>query len=180
MSNSTCSIDGCGRGHLAHGLCSMHYARLRRLGEAGSAGSMRAGGAGDPCKVDGCSRDYLAIGFCKLHYQRWAKWGDPMKDDTESRHGEGHPLWVGDSASYHTAHRRIFYKRGSTAGHECVDCGEEAAEWSYDHNDPHEKQGLCTRGIQVLTYSPDPYHYSPRCRPCHRKFDSSQKEVSHV
>ncbi len=33
MSNRTCSVEGCGRLHLARGLCSLHYQRWKRFGD---------------------------------------------------------------------------------------------------------------------------------------------------
>lgn len=33
MGERTCTVEGCNRSHTAHGLCSSHYARLRKYGE---------------------------------------------------------------------------------------------------------------------------------------------------
>ena len=38
----TCSVEGCGRKHLARGLCVMHYSRQRLTGSVGEAGPRQA------------------------------------------------------------------------------------------------------------------------------------------
>jgi hypothetical protein len=48
----------------------------------------------------------------------------------------------------------------------CVDCGEPASGWSYDHEDQNE---LTTPAGHP--YSADPTHYAARCTKCHKKFD---------
>ncbi|MGH3633928.1 MAG: hypothetical protein ACRDTS_07520 [Mycobacterium sp.] len=68
---------------------------------------------------------------------------------------------------YAAAHKRIAELRGKASAHLCVDCGGWAQDWSYDHGDPNE---LADNGMR---YSTDIYHYSPRCKGCHRKFDAS-------
>src|SRR5690606_2960253 len=41
-----------------------------------------------------------------------------------------------DVVGYGAAHERVYRKRGRASQHDCVDCGERAEEWSYDHSDP--------------------------------------------
>ena len=68
--------------------------------------------------------------------------------------------------TYRNAHRRVRAAGGSATGWSCVDCGQQAVEWSYDHADPDERHDERGRA-----YSDDPQHYQPRCRPCHSRFD---------
>lgn len=85
----------------------------------------------------------------------------------------GRQNWRGDDISYNTAHKRVRRARGRAKTHLCVGCGEAAAEWSYNHTDPDERTEPVHRptGILWFAYSPDPSQYSPRCKPCHQRFD---------
>lgn len=73
-------------------------------------------------------------------------------------------------ADYGAAHGRVKRDRGKAADHSCVDCSGPARHWSYDHSDPDElvSESPRTKGV---AYSLDPNHYSPRCVPCHKRFD---------
>lgn len=74
--------------------------------------------------------------------------------------------------TYGAAHHWVRQARGSASEHQCVDCGDPAREWAYDHTDPDEmseKQGRLT-----LSYSAKPQHYQPMCKPCHRRFDAGR------
>lgn len=77
----------------------------------------------------------------------------------------------GDVVSYAGAHTRVRRKLGPAKNRLCVDCGQRAAEWSYNHQDPNEITGPCRTGGMMLVYSTDPDHYEARCKPCHRLFD---------
>jgi len=70
-----CSVEGCGFvGRLKRGLCEMHYARLRRLGNPGVAESMYRLGA-EVCEVGDCEDSVLAHGLCPKHYSRHRRTG---------------------------------------------------------------------------------------------------------
>lgn len=84
-----------------------------------------------------------------------------------------HGLWRGDAVGYNGAHTRVTSAKGSASDHLCVDCGDRAQDWSYDHRDPGGKQG--TNKGSSMWFSADPDHYEPRCKPCHRRFDGQQK-----
>lgn len=71
------------------------------------------------------------------------------------------------SVAYCTAHDRCRSDRGKASDHTCVDCGKQAHDWSYNHDDPNE----CVDEGTGAPYSTDPGHYSPRCMRCHRIFD---------
>ena len=80
--------------------------------------------------------------------------------------------WRGDIASYGAVHARM----GKASAHVCVDCGEQAKEWSYDGGCPHE----LTDPRRGLRYSPDPARYSPRCAPCHMTQDRIRDELGRL
>jgi len=73
-----------------------------------------------------------------------------------------------NTAGYTAAHDRVRHDRGSASAHHCIDCGERAKHWSYDHADEAE---LMEQG---KPYSLDPLHYDPRCVSCHKLFDLSR------
>jgi len=87
--------------------------------------------------------------------------------------GPTHPSWKGSDVGYFRAHQRIRSVNDSASKHSCVECGESAAEWCYNHNDPNDRQEMY-RGY-VLTYSCDPNYYEPRCVPCHRQYDKANR-----
>ncbi len=72
--------------------------------------------------------------------------------------GPANPGWTGDDATYRGAHQRTVRTRGLATEHVCQDCTEPAAEWSYTEA-PGE-------------WSPDPAHYVPRCKSCHKRHDN--------
>jgi len=73
---------------------------------------------------------------------------------------------------YSAAHDRVRRERGWASEYDCVDCGQLAEEWSYNHADPDEliEPEGCQSGGSA--YSLDSNCYDPRCIPCHRRFDS--------
>ena len=91
------------------------------------------------------------------------------RKDWNLRRGEQHWKWVGQDASYQTMHDRINAWRGLASGYSCVDCGQQALHWSYDHLDSGERTSE-----EGLSYSLDVDHYEPRCVPCHKLKDCAQ------
>jgi hypothetical protein len=81
--------------------------------------------------------------------------------------GSEHYAWKGDEVGFGSLHKRLRKNRGLASQYSCVDCGEPAAQWSYDHTDPNEK--IAKAGPHP--YSTDPNRYHPRCKSCHKKFD---------
>lgn len=182
MAIMSCLVDGCETAPSKRGWCNMHYIRWRRHGDPGVAERIRGVNRPLVCEVDGCERPHRGFGLCGMHLARKTRHGGLELKAFEDRaypRGEAHPNWVGDSIGYPSAHSRLRWMRGSASAHPCVDCSAPADDWSYNHDDPNEKLDH-DRGACPQPYSPDPDHYSPRCRPCHRKFDSSQKEAHHV
>ena len=76
--------------------------------------------------------------------------------------GEANHAWKGEQVGYQAAHLRL----GDSTIRQCVDCGEQAREWSYKGNCPDEQTDQAGR-----RYSVNPAMYEPRCRACHRKYD---------
>lgn len=77
---------------------------------------------------------------------------------------------------YKTAHGRVTYARGQAREHQCVDCGGLARDWSYRGDARFEFSGsvtLSSGSASVMRWSGDPADYDPRCRPCHREYDST-------
>lgn len=128
------------------------------------------------CSYEGCGKPHLANGLCSMHYSRVYRHGDPEYQRISYLNGENHGSWIGDEVGYQGAHRRTRYQRGNPSEHSCIDCGQQAQEWSYNYEDPDEKVSEQRLSIGML-YSPDPGFYDPRCIRCHKRFDSRRKGV---
>jgi hypothetical protein len=76
---------------------------------------------------------------------------------------------------YTSLHFQLREARGRAANLDCVECGEAAHEWSYDHSDPNELTEA-RRGRQVR-YSLDHDRYRPMCRSCHTAFDARESDA---
>lgn len=172
MEDATCSVPACpnlakrvGRS----GLCSAHYARKYRHGDVLADVPLQPKGQPKPrCSIDGCDRPAASRGWCSMHYWRWRKNGDPL-NVRPNRQGENSNSWRGVDVGYGGAHERVRALHGSPRSHRCVQCGNQAAHWAYDHADPNEMVGL-NRGVRCA-YSADPDHYQAMCVPCHKRFD---------
>jgi hypothetical protein len=73
--------------------------------------------------------------------------------------------------TYSGAHMRVRRERGLAGDYTCIDCGQQAAEWSYDGRDPNALIG--TAQAEGKPFSTDPEHYVPRCKPCHLRYDNN-------
>lgn len=60
-----------------------------------------------------------------------------------------------EDASYDLQHSRVRRAMGKASDYTCVDCKDVAAEWSWAHGSDRNSAES----------------YSPRCIPCHRKYD---------
>ena len=67
---------------------------------------------------------------------------------------------------YTASHIRVYKAKGRAADHLCAHCGDPAEQWAYTHSDPHE-----LTSPEGFPYSPDPEHYMPLCRSCHKRYD---------
>ena len=73
--------------------------------------------------------------------------------------------------SYTMVHIRIREAWGPASDYPCVNCGGQAAQWSYDGQDADELRGANGHGT-VMAYSVDwAKHYDPRCVRCHNAAD---------
>lgn len=77
--------------------------------------------------------------------------------------GSSNHMWKADDCGYQAAHLRL----GRAADHRCVDCGEQARNWSYVHGCPDERRD----DNHPSPYCTHPDHYEPRCVTCHRAYD---------
>lgn len=77
--------------------------------------------------------------------------------------------------SAHTRNRRVL---GPANLRNCVDCGNQAREWSLRAGSPKEQIGMVqsAAGVYEAAWSPDVADYEPRCRTCHKAYD--RREVS--
>lgn len=73
-----------------------------------------------------------------------------------------------EHVGYVTAHYWLEQQRGLPSEYECVGCGETAAHWAFDNQEPYL---VDTTRKYPLKYSEDPMRYSPMCRRCHAAMD---------
>ena len=70
---TSCTVEDCENPFLAKGLCSKHYQRWKKYGDANVVGSRRMYTS---CTVGGCAtQGKFAKGYCLKHYQRFKKYG---------------------------------------------------------------------------------------------------------
>lgn len=162
-----CTIDECEAQAAGRGLCKKHWARWRTHGDplvvkkAGIDYSIKGS-----CTHGTCARPLQAQGLCSMHYSRFRKHGDasivlPIA---------GRPL-NGEFPSFAAIHKRLHRAKGPARNYTCVDCGGQAAEWSYNQSDSNQVMGRARNSI--VPYSLDIDNYDPRCVRCHRIFDKA-------
>jgi len=158
-----CSIEGCEEPHYGQTWCKNHHRAWWMYGYP-LINKTKMPAAPRTCVVDGCDFDEAVkrLQLCSTHYARWRSTGDPL-GLREHRRGNPRRAFVGNDA----AHARVIHDRGRASTHQCIDCGQPAAHWSYDHADPDEL--AADRG----PYSLDGEHYQPRCALCHKRFDNA-------
>lgn len=139
-------------------MCPAHRRRAR-LGQDMSIPIKRRRKPAAACAVEGCEVPYDSNGYCSMHYRRWKKHDDPLAG---GRSG---------SLGYSNAHHRVRQERGRAINQVCEHCGGTAAEWAYNHNDPHEKLEYREGCTFPCEYSESPEFYVPLCASCHRTFD---------
>lgn len=102
------------------------------------------------------------------------------------RSGKAHPMsgklreesgnWKGDAVAYTTAHARVKAEHGPASDWPCAcGCGRQAEEWAYLGTNPEAKESTHADSKGAL-YSPDPEHYAPLAKPCHKSFDVWQAQ----
>lgn len=176
MNKTTCTIEDCIKDvrskHSPY--CNMHYFRIYRGGQVGTAELRKRPARSAHCEVDGCMKPDTEAGLCSMHGARKRRHGDvdrvvPLDERTYHR-GDANTQWAGNDVGYGGAHIRVAAQRGPASDYACIDCGTQAGQWSYDHADPNERLAELVSANKVA-YSPSPAHYDPRCVPCHKMFD---------
>lgn len=152
-------IDGvckeCGGEYYAKYMCIKHYFKSRRT-------TTRQLIADDAiCEWDGCERRPRAKGYCGTHYNYIKGYASLRKVGGTDRRGKKKKEVVG----YRAAHIRVESVKGKAKTHKCIDCGEQAREWSLNPNAVHTYED----GDKVWSLNID--DYDPRCVPCHRDLD---------
>lgn len=119
------------------------------------------------CDVELCERQHYAKGWCSMHYMR-VRNGKPL--GTWEEQPRGKPSTNPAGLGYRAMHYRIARVRGAARIYLCIDCGDQAQEWSLSKSavDVHVSEATNSAGKE---YSLDVYDYEPRCMPCHRKHD---------
>lgn len=158
-----CSVDGCGGKFYCKSLCNKHYGRLQAHGDPLKVITQTK----TKCSVGECDAMQHAHGYCPPHLYRYKKYGNPLEAGP-GRHSGRKRM---DQPSYTGMHKRLFYDRGKASAHQCVDCGSQAQEWSYDGGCPNEILEVLV--IEPIPYTTDQTKYSPRCIKCHRSKDES-------
>ena len=186
----TCSVDGCGRLHIARGYCMTHWTRLRKQGDVQADLPIRSKKRQMVCSIEGCGLPHYCKAMCRSHHGRWLRTGTPHKRapmvcsvdgcwrpyksrgwceahlSRWRRTGDpGGPLPTERTVTYNSAHRRIYRARGDADEFSCLHCGVSAQQWAYDHADPN---AITDQGP---VFSLEPSHYIPLCRSCHKRFD---------
>lgn len=122
------------------------------------------------CRAPGCDGQVRTLGLCNAHYHRWLRSGRP--DDlsviaSQRRDGESSYRWKSrDELTYRTMHRRLRVKLGSARTYDCVECGEAAHGWAYQHDDPNELMS------EDGPFSDRLESYAPMCNACHASLDA--------
>lgn len=188
--STTCELDGCGRlRYQAHSMCGSHYMKWYRYGDPyyiarpilgqgltraqarrrgkrrsprinerfGTLVVIESAGSKWRCQCDcGADKEFAAGGLNRT--------GDASTCGDKTAHRN-------DKPNYPAAHARLRADRGPAKNHPCVACGEQAAHWSYNHDDPEEMYYDDPWSNSILAYSAQQDSYSPRCVPCHKRFD---------
>lgn len=169
---NTCSVDNCAKPVKRNTYCYGHYMKNWRYGTPTPEW---------PSKYDNlvlrrygtlvvlARRGESWLCKCDCGKYRVTRTGDLNRTGAANTCGiAGQHL--ADAPSYAAAHARVKALYGPASSHECVGCGNPAKHWYYDHTDPNElhESGLSSNPI---AYSAHPSHYSPRCVPCHKRYD---------
>jgi hypothetical protein len=172
----TCDLEECDRPVTRTGLCYGHYMKQWRYGDPRYQAA--------PRHSDLTGRRFgslIALAYePKTATTRASKWRCLCDCGTTrvraSDLNRGTVQTCGDVrhqlepiVGYTAAHDRVTREHGPARDHACTDCGQPAAQWSYDHADPDERIAEAIKGAPP--YSLKLEHYQARCIPCHKRFD---------
>ena len=174
MSSIPCPVEGCTKDVLRGGFCYGHYMKNWRYGTPTPVHvqkllDLTGQRVGELVVIRRLSGTQWLC-QCDCGSESTVLTGDLTRGTAQSC-GDRTTHRRRDDAGYDAAHGRVLRDRGPAKAFMCVDCGEPAAHWSYDHGDPNELvvPPLANRG--GYKYSLNSEMYSPRCVPCHKAFD---------
>lgn len=178
-----CEVDGCGKPGRSRtaGICPMHYHRLYRNGSLGRK-------VVEPKWHDirGCVFGTLTVATrtpdgrwrceCECGEARIVSVGELNRTGSANTCGVA-GRHLREDPGYAAAHDRVKRIHGPASTHRCVECGQQADHWSYDHQDPGERyaHGLSRNPV---AYSAKPEHYQARCVPCHKQYDLGRRHAT--
>lgn len=179
MSNDICTVNNCTKPIKRKGFCYGHYMKQWRYGTPTPEfepkwEDIRGERFGSLTVVEREGSMWLCQ--CDCGRQRTATAGELNRTGEASTCGHRATHRRKPDAGYTAAHERVRRDRGSVTDRACVECGGPARHWSYDHTDPDE---LYAHGLSrnPLAYSLSPVRYSPRCVPCHKRFDLGRPDA---
>lgn len=172
MTNATCSLPDCGKPVKRGGYCYGHYMKNWRYGTPTPEfppawDDIRGQRFGHLVVSERVASKWLCL--CDCGAATLVRSGD-LNRGTVTTCGDRVKHWRREDIGYSMAHSRVRADRGRVQEYECVDCGQPAEHWSYDHTDPDEMYAL-DLSAHPVAYSAIPAHYSPRCVRCHKRFD---------
>lgn len=127
------------------------------------------------CIIEGCVVKVKARSMCNTHYHAW--WVLQPKENRDSKKGRPRKNHI----TYWGMHSRIKTNKGYASEHQCVDCDDTAADWSWDGTCDDIQYGVAKAGRPSLSpYCLHLEHYNPRCTDCHMKLDTSLNSVSPI
>ena len=175
--NDTCSVTDCSNPIKRFGYCYGHYMKNWRYGTPTPQHpdrwvDIRGKVIGTLTVTKRVKGGWLCL--CSCGNTRIASAGELNR--TGDRNTCGAPgAHLDTEPRYAAAHDRVARLHGPASQHPCVDCGNPARHWSYDHNDPDE---LYAVGLSAnpMAYSANPDHYEARCVPCHKRYDLGRRD----
>lgn len=182
MDNRTCSLSDCDKPLKRAGYCYGHYMKTWRYGTptpkfASRAADLIGQRFGTLVVVDRVEQHWHCV--CDCGETRKVATGDLNRTGGSATCGNRTEHYRRDDAGYTAAHERCRSDRGRVNLHDCIGCGRTAQHWSYNHDDPDERQALGLSANPVA-YSLKPEHYSPRCVSCHKRFDLDRLDAHQV
>lgn len=158
-----CSVEGCGRRHIAKGYCSGHYQRWKYGADIHTPVRDYRFYDGT-CAAKGCENPSRRSGYCVVHVSRLIRTGDAC-EDVPIRVPSIH-----DAVGERAVHERCKRLWGSAIRYTCVKCEGPANDWAYDGTDPDQLYGPTSTSSKVF-YSRYPEFYMPMCKQCHSSRD---------
>lgn len=182
MSERSCNVPGCVAPPKRGGYCYSHYMKNWRYGTPTPERKHQwvdLIGQRFGTLVVQTRRGDKWLCLCDCGRTRIARAGDLNRTGDENTCGHRSTHRRSDDAGYIGAHLRCRQDRGPIKSHTCADCGQPASHWSYNHDDPDERhaEGFAP---QPIAYSLSPEHYSPRCVPCHKRFDLNRINAARI